>query len=147
VEEPALLLAMHRIIGRIEVENDLFGGALMRLQEQVDQEIFDRDWIVADLVIARRSKLAELQSVQRRLAGNWRAILAARRKLARQHRHHRIVTQLVVVVEVLVAERNPEHPLADQGCDLVLDQVRPSLVVKAPREPIDHSDRTIGRAQ
>jgi hypothetical protein len=33
VEEPALLLAVHRIIRRIEVENDLFGRALMRLQE------------------------------------------------------------------------------------------------------------------
>ena len=57
------------------------------------------------------------------------------------------MAQLVVVVEILVAERDPEHPLADQGCDLVLDQLRPSLVVKARRKPTDHSDRTIGRAQ
>ena len=76
---------------------------------------FDRDWIVADLVIARRSELAEFQPVQRRLAGNRRAVLAPGLKLACQHRHHRIMTQLVVVIEILVAERDPKHPLADQG--------------------------------
>ena len=42
-----------RIIRHIEVENDLLGGALTGLQEQADQEIFDRYWIVTDLVIAR----------------------------------------------------------------------------------------------
>jgi len=70
VEEPALLLAVQRIIRRIEVENDLFRRALMRIQEQLDQESLDRYRIVADLVIARRLKLAQLQSVERRLAGN-----------------------------------------------------------------------------
>jgi hypothetical protein len=65
-------------------------------------------------VVARRRKLAQLQPVQRRLAGNRRAILAPRRELARQYRHHRIVPQLVVVVEILVAERDPEHPLTDR---------------------------------
>jgi hypothetical protein len=33
------------------------------------------------------------------------------------------VAQLVVVVEILVAERNPEHTLADQRRDLMLDQI------------------------
>ena len=78
---------------------------------------------MTDLVIARRLKLAQLQPVERRLAGHRRAILAPRLELAGQHRHHRIVAQLVVVVEILVAERDPEHPLADQRRDLVLDQV------------------------
>ena len=119
----------------------------MRLHEQVDQQRSDRHRIVTDLVIARRFKLAQLQPVERRLAGHRRAILASRLELARQHRHQRIVAQLVVVVEILVTERDPEHPLADQRRDLVLDQVRASLVVKARRKPIDQSDRTIRRAQ
>ena len=72
----------------------------------------DRRRIVADLVIARRFQLAQLQPVERRLAGHRRAILAPRRKLARQHRHHRIVAQLVVVVEILVAERDRQTPAA-----------------------------------
>jgi hypothetical protein len=51
--------------------------------------------------------------------------------LARQYRHHRIVPQLVVVVEILVAERDSEHTLTDQGRDLMLDIFRTPLVVKA----------------
>ena len=57
------------------------------------------------------------------------------------------MAQLVVVVEVLIAERNREHPLTHQRHDLVLDQLRAPLVVKARRKPIHHSDRTIRRSQ
>ena len=112
VEEPPLLLAVQRIVRRIEIENDLPWSSRMRLNEQVDQQIPDRHRIVTDLVIARRLKLAQLQPIERRFAGNRRAILAPRLELAGQYRHHRIVAQLVVVVEILVAKRDPEHPLA-----------------------------------
>ena len=75
VEEPPLLLAVQRIIRRIEVENDLPGRPRMRLQEQVDQQRPDRDRIVADLVVARRRKLAQLQPIERRLAGHRRELV------------------------------------------------------------------------
>ena len=123
VEEPAFLLAMQRIIGGIEIENDLAGRALVRLQEQIDHQPLDGERIVADLVIARRLQPAQFQPVERRLAGHRRAILAPRLKLAGQHRHHRIVAQFVVIVEVLIAKRNPEYPLADQRHHLMLDQI------------------------
>ena len=64
-----------------------------------------------------------LQPVQRRLAGQRRAVLAARLELADQRRHHRIVAQMIVIVEVLVAERQAEHALADQRRQAVLDQL------------------------
>src|SRR5207249_12153869 len=132
--EPPLLLAVQWIIGRIEIENDLPRGAFMRLQEQLDQKLSDRRRIMADLVVACRLKLAQLQPVQRRLAGNRRTILAPRRELSRQNRHHRIVAKLVVVVEILVAERDREHPLTDQRRHLVLDIFGAALVVKASRK-------------
>jgi hypothetical protein len=119
----------------------------MRLHKQVDQKILDRYRIVADLVVARRLQLAQLQPVQRRLTGNRRAILAPRRELARQDRHHWIVPQLVVLVEILVAQRDPEHPLTDQGRDLMFDVLRTPLVVKAQRKPVHYTDRSIGRAE
>jgi hypothetical protein len=53
------------------------------------------------------------------------------------------VAQIIVVVEVLIAERDAKYPLPDKRCDLVLDQLRTPLVVKAGRETIDQSDRTI----
>ncbi len=119
----------------------------MRLQEQIDQQMLDRHRAVADLVITRRLQLAQLQPVERRLAGHRRTFLTPRLKLAGQHRHHRIVAQLVVVVEILVAERDPKHPLTDQGRDLVLNQISPPLVVKARGKPSRHSDRAIRRSQ
>jgi hypothetical protein len=70
-----------------------------------------------------------------------------RRELAREHRQHRIMAQVVVVVEVLIAKRDPEHPLADQRHDLVLDQLRAPHVVKARGQSIHHPYRTIRRAQ
>ena len=39
VEEPTFLLAVQRIIGRIQIKNDLLGRALVRLQKEFDQEI------------------------------------------------------------------------------------------------------------
>jgi hypothetical protein len=46
------------------------------------------------------------------------------------------VSQLVVVVEILVAKRDPKNPLTDKGRDLVLDPLRMPLVVKANRSII-----------
>ena len=34
----------------------------------------------------------------------------------------RVVTKLIVVVQVFIAEREGEHALADQGLDRVLEQ-------------------------
>jgi hypothetical protein len=47
------------------------------------------------------------------------------------------------VVEILIAKRNPEHPLADQRHHLVLDQFRAPHVVKARGQSIHHPDRAI----
>jgi hypothetical protein len=57
------------------------------------------------------------------------------------------VARLVVVVEILIAKRNPEHPLADQRHHLVLDQFRAPHVVKARGQSIHHPDRAIRCAQ
>lgn len=57
------------------------------------------------------------------------------------------MAQFIVVVEILIAKCDGENPLADQRCDLVLNQFRSPLVVKARRKPIHQSDRPIRRAQ
>src|SRR5439155_18550845 len=56
VEEPAFLVAMQRIVRRIEIENDLRRWAPMRLKEHVNEQRLDRRRIVAHLVIPRRFK-------------------------------------------------------------------------------------------
>ena len=69
----------------------------MRIEEQVDEKRLDRLVVVADPVVARSDAASQrlLKPVERRLAGNRRAALAARLQLARQHGHHGIVPQIV----------------------------------------------------
>ena len=42
VEEPAFLMAMQRIVGRIEIEHDLPWRLRVRLEEQIDEHGLDR---------------------------------------------------------------------------------------------------------
>ena len=119
----------------------------MRLQEQIDEQLLDRGLVMADLVVAGRLRPAQFQPIERRFAGDRRAILAPRLKLARQNRHHRVVSQRVVVAQVLITQCDAEHPLTDQRLDLVLDQVSRPHIPETRREPIDQPDRTIRRAQ
>ena len=139
---------MHRVVGGVQVENDLLGRPpAVGFQEQVHEQGFDGAAVVADLVIATGSGLAQLQPVQGALAGHRRAILTPRPQLAGQDRHHRIMAQLVVVVQVLIAKGDGEHPLPHQRGHLVLDQLRLARVQKAIRQPADQIDRPLRRPQ
>ena len=53
------------------------------------------------------------------------------------------MAQLVVVVDVLVAERDADDPLPDQGGQSVHHLVLLAAVSKARRDPLDHAERTI----
>ena len=63
-----------------------------------------------------------------RRAGDWRTVRAVGFQLAGQHMEQRIVTKLIVIVQVFIAERQAEHALADQGLDRVLEQPRITTV-------------------
>ena len=148
VEEAALLVAMQGIVGGIQVEHDRLRRALMRLQEQRHEQRLDRLGVVPDLVIAADAAAQGLlEPVQRRLAGERRAVLAARLELADQRRHHRIMAQKIMIVEVLVAERQAEHALADQRHQAVLDQLGRTGVAETGRKAFDEPDRLVGGAE
>ena len=55
--------------------------------------------------------------------------------------------QLVVVVQIFVTERSPEHALPNQGCDRVFDQIGPTPIAKAVYKPIHQIVGSIGRTQ
>jgi len=76
-----------------------------------------------------------------------RTALAPRRKLAGQHRHHRVVAQLVVVEHGLVTQREAKDALADQRCHLMLDQLRRPAVGKAASKAIDQPNGLVARPQ
>ena len=145
MEEAAFLMAVQRIIGGIEVEDDLPGRRLVRLEEEVDEQALDRRAVMADLVVARSAQTARARAGStcscRRAARNF----CAGRELAGQGREHRVVAQLIMVDQILVAERDAEHPLRHHGLDRVLDLRLGAAVGKTGREPPDQADRPIGR--
>ena len=51
VEEAPLLMAMQRIVGGIEIEDDLPRRTGVSIDKQIDQQGCDRLWAVPDLVI------------------------------------------------------------------------------------------------
>ena len=65
MEEPAFLMPMQRIVGRIEVEDDLLRRFVVRVEEEIDEQLFDGWRIGGDLGIARRLGLAQFQAVER----------------------------------------------------------------------------------
>ena len=147
VEEAAFLVAVQRVVGGIEVENDLLGRRLVRFEEEVDEQAFDRRAVVPDLVVARGLGRRVLEPVQGALAGERRAILAPRGELAGERSQHRVVAQVIMVDQVFVAERDAEHPLRHHRLDRVLDLRLGATIDEAGREPPDQTDRPIGRAE
>ena len=70
VEEPGLLMAVQRVVGRVEVEDDLSGRPVVRLEEQVDEQGLDRRSVVADLLVAGGDLAREFQPVPRETAAS-----------------------------------------------------------------------------
>ena len=63
VEEPPFLVPVQRVVGGIDIEDDLRGWRLMRLQEERDEQAFNGGRIMRDLVIACRLRSAQLKTV------------------------------------------------------------------------------------
>jgi len=147
VEESPFLLAVHRIVGRIQVQDDLGRRHGVSLYKKLDPEPVHRLLIECDLLVAflfLDHGLGQLQTVQRALARQGFApIPLARTGLARrigllgQHRQQRIGAQLVVVVQVFVAQRQPINPLRHQFSNRVLHLLWDPMVSKAGREALD----------
>ena len=141
MEETPFLVPVQRVVGGVEVEDDLRRRRGMRVEKDLDEQRFDLRPVIGDLVIARGLRPAQLQPVQRRFARQGRAIRAPRFQLAGQDRHHRVMAQIVVVDQILVAQRNPKHPLPNQGGHRVLNQIRRAVVGETAGKPLDQPDR------
>ena len=129
VEEAPFLAAMDLVVGRIQIENDPFRRLRVSLQESIDQEAIDRLGVVDDPLVPILSVpfRRQLQPVERALACQ----RLARISLLHQGCDQRIMTELVMVVEVLVAQRQCHHPLADQALHRVFHQLGVPIVAKA----------------
>jgi hypothetical protein len=135
VEEALRLMAVQRDVGGVQIEHDLSWRRGVRLEEQVRQQPVDGFSRVADLVIASRAP-HQLQPVQRALAGQRLVQLA----LAAEQSQQRIVAQLLVIVEVLIAQRQPVDALREHLGELVGDQQRRAAICKTARQPPQQAD-------
>jgi hypothetical protein len=71
------------------------------------------------------------EPVQRGFARYWLAPLTPCLQFACQRRHYRIAAQLIVIAQILVAQRNADNALHHQGLDRVLNQFRIAPILKA----------------
>jgi len=92
----------------------------MSLKEEINKQSFNRASVMADLVISAGFLPAQLEPVERALAGNMCAVRPIGGELTGQHRHHRIVAQVVMIVEILIAQCKTKHALAYQSRNVML---------------------------
>src|SRR5438105_14870196 len=69
VEETLFLMPVQRVVGGVEVEGDLRRWRRMGLEKQLDKQLLDRRRVIADLVIARRLRPAQVQPGALRFGG------------------------------------------------------------------------------
>ena len=129
----------------------------MRLHEEVDEVpihgvVVDRDLLVALRVGARRGgqfQAIEHALARQRVANVTRAPTRRPRGIRRagQHREERIGTQGVMIIQILVAEREPIHPLRDQGRHRMLDPGRRAIIGEARGKPRHNPRRALHLAQ
>src|SRR5205823_14193202 len=75
MKEAAFLMPVQRIVGGVEVENDLLWRVSVRLEKQIDIQRFDLGSVPGDAAVARQLRSAQLQPIERRFAGQRRTIL------------------------------------------------------------------------
>jgi hypothetical protein len=115
---------MHRIIGRVQIKDDLLRSLLLRSDERGDHESVDLQCSNGNPLVAirlRRINLGKLQSVESALASKRFPHISRPRPVPAQwilRSHHDgeqwILPQLIVIGQILVAQRNSEDPLRQE---------------------------------
>jgi hypothetical protein len=140
-----LLLAVHRIVGGVEIDDDARGRLGMCILVERHEQPLDRAGIVCDLVVGISPDLRRmLEPVERRLAGERRAVGALRGQAPGEDAQHRVMSQLIMIVDILVAERDADDALAQQARQLMDDGVRIAAILEALRQPRHQTDRLVG---
>ncbi len=144
VEQATLLRPMPRIVRGVEIKRD----ARRRASVSVEEQILDGARIMADPPVTVRAGGGRvLQTVQGAFARQRRAAWVTRLESAQNGPRRGVVAQRIMVDHVLVAERDPEHPLADQRGQVVHDAPRRPTVLEAGCEPLHQADRLVRRPQ
>src|SRR3984893_3393309 len=69
MKEALFLVPVQRVVGGVEIKDDLRRDRGMGVEKEIDEQAFDFRRVIADPVITRRFRPAQLQPVERRLVG------------------------------------------------------------------------------
>jgi hypothetical protein len=148
VIEPSFLIAVDWIVGGIRIQYDLQRWLFVRFQKMVHHQTVDRRVITADLFvrILDRSRSGQLQPVQCALSRQRLApvlfhapVISFHIFLAHHYRQCGVRPQLIVIVEIFIAQTQSIGPLSDQFLDRELDESRIAIISKTRRESPDDS--------
>jgi hypothetical protein len=150
-------MAVDRVIGGVEVDHEALGRAGVGLEEERHEEALDVVSAADDLLVAAvlvGPDGGQFEAVQGALAGQRLAPvalplsgLARGVSLADDGGEQRVTAEVVVVVEVLVAQRQGVDPLGDQLLDGVLDEAGVAVVGEAVGELADDPGESLGLAE
>ena len=157
MEKTPFLLTVQRIIRRIQVEPDLARGLAVRLQEEIDQQPTQCLAVSSDpfvTVRAGRFRRAQLQAVERARSGQRvpPVLLAhppfpGQIPLTHQQGESAVLAQIIVVVQVFVAQRQAIHPLGHQIPHTVFDALGVAVIGEASGQAVQQADTLIHLAQ
>jgi hypothetical protein len=154
VEEAALLIAVHRVVGGVEVEDDAPGRTTVGAQKLVDEEGVDGVAVIDDFLVARGGAGVgggELEAVEGALTGQGVAAIAGLASVGAQQialadgdGQKRVIAKGVMIAQVLVAAHQSEDPLGNELLKRVLDQLGAAVVGEtcgeALEQPRPHGD-------
>ena len=139
---------MHRVIGGIEIDHDLPARLAMHVHKQIHEQSVQLVPVGCDLPVpvapgrVRASQFHPVQCARARegiLPVPHTRPLLARQIVTPAHQcQMAVASDPVMIVEIFVTQREPEHPLADQCCDRVLRSGRIPMIVEASPDPVGH---------
>jgi hypothetical protein len=147
VKEAAELMAMQRVVGGIHIQDHARRRHHVLLQEGLHQKGLQGVQVGHNLFVAAGGvgpHRGEFEAVERTLARQRFAAVALAQALAAlgivlgdQHGHEGVMPQLVVVVEIFVAQAQTEDALLDQFGQGVFDEVRVAAICETAGKLFD----------
>jgi len=123
------LFAMERIIGGIKIQHDLAAFTCNGFDSTLEEQLFDLIGLGLDFVVSLVDGLStQLQTIKHRMSGQRFAFIALQKPIASQRIAfaadqclQRIASQVVMIIEIFVAQYQSVNPLSDQLDHAVLD--------------------------
>jgi hypothetical protein len=154
MKEATKLIAVDRVVGGVEIENDLGGRLVMGLEKEGHEQSFDLAGVAGDLFVATvliSADGSQFESVERAFSGQSlasiteaRSILAGGVKLADDGGQERVGSEVVVVIEVFISQSQSVDPLSNEVFEGMFDEIRVAMIGEALGELVNDGGELLG---